>query len=474
MANDADKAEFSALTYKALPWIAAIAFFMQTLDTSILNTALPTIAHDLNESPLNMESAVICYALTLALFIPISGFLSDRFGTRNIFISALALFSIGSLCSAASTTLLLLDVSRVIQGIGGAMMVPVSRLVLIKVYDRKEFLYALNTSTLFGLIGPFMGPLLGGYLVEKASWHWIFLINVPIGIIGILFSLKLVPNLKGEKVPLDIVGFTMISLAFILSTLSLQLVSDGISFIWSGVIFVVSIILAIAYINYARDSKHKPNKNVLFPLEIFRIRTLRLGLLGNFLSRLGTQSIPFLIPLLLQLVYGYSAIESGLMLMPIAIASMIMKGIIPKILTNFGYRNSLSYSTVIVGVIIMCLALFNEQSSALLMATVLFFMGFVNSLRLTAMSSITLADLYGEQTSSGNSLLAVSQQLAISFGVALGSLLIRVFQFDSPLLNMSMMNAFRGTFFVLGLITCLSFISFYRLSADDGKNLTER
>lgn len=205
--NDIDK----LLTYRLLPWIAATAFFMQTLDTSILNTALPAMAKSLNKSPLNMQSVIISYALTLALCIPINGYLVDRFGTRNIFVIAIAFFSVGSLCCALSTSLFWLDVSRILQGIGGSMMVPVPRLTLIKYFKRHEFLAALNTSLTFGLVGLLISPNLGGYLVQTLSWHWIFLINLPVGIIGIIAGIKFMPNLLGIRSPFDFIGAFLIS-----------------------------------------------------------------------------------------------------------------------------------------------------------------------------------------------------------------------------------------------------------------------
>lgn len=460
--------------HKVLPWIAALAFFMQALDTSILNTALPKMAVDLHESPLSMESAVICYALSLALFIPASGFLCDRFGTRNVFIFALTFFSFGSLCSASSTSLFWLDVSRVIQGVGGAMMVPVSRLTLIKSFERKDFLNALNTSTLLGLAGPFLGPVLGGFLVEKFTWHWIFLINVPIGILGILFSIRYMPNIRGESSILDFKGLVLVSLAFIVITLSLELMSDGDGLHYPALLFIPGVLLLYAYITHARKNLRVFHKSSVFPLELFRVKTFSVGLVGNFASRLGAQAIPFLIPLMLQLAMGYSAIHSGLMLVPLALAAMIMKEFIPGILRRFGYRRVLTYTTLIVGAAIMALSGFDQQSSIYFLLITLFVIGFANSLRFTAMSSLTLADLYDEKASSGNSLMSVTQQLATTFGVAFSAVLLRLFQTDGTAYHFDLVNSFRMTFFILGVVTFISGFIFLKLSARDGANLIDK
>ncbi|WP_241810727.1 MFS transporter [Serratia sp. 14-2641] len=460
--------------HKALPWIAAVAYFMQALDTSILNTALPKMAADLHESPLSMESAVICYALSLALFIPASGFLSDKFGTRNVFIFALTFFSIGSLCSASSTSLFWLDISRVLQGVGGAMMVPVSRLTLIKSFDRKDFLKALNTSTLLGLAGPFLGPVLGGFLVEKFTWHWIFLINVPIGILGIIFSLKFMPNIRGKSTDLDVKGLVLVSLAFIITTLSLEMMSDGEGIHYPILLLIPGVLLLYVYVTHARKNLKVFHKSSIFPLELFKVKTFSIGLAGNFASRLGAQAIPFLLPLMLQLALGFSAIHSGLMLIPLALAAMIMKELVTPILRRFGYRNVLIYSTFFVGMAIMTLGLFDQNTPIYFLAINLFLIGFVNSLRFTAMSSLTLADLYDEKASSGNSLMSVSQQLSTTFGVAISAVLLRMFQAPADSMHLDLVDSFRITFVILGVITIASGFIFFKLSEQDGANLTAR
>ncbi|EFE51748.1 transporter, major facilitator family protein [Providencia rettgeri DSM 1131] len=421
-----------------------------------------------------MESAIICYALTLALFIPASGFLADRFGTRNLFIFSLILFSLGSLCSASSTTLLALDISRVIQGIGGAMMVPVSRLTLINAFERKDFLAALNTSTLLGLIGPFLGPLLGGYIAEKYTWHWIFLINIPIGFLGVVCAIRYMPNLRGVKNKLDIKGFLLISFAFIFTTLSLELLSENKNTVMAIVSFIIGGGLLYYYYSHAQSVAQHTHNEAIFPLSLFNVRTFRIGLFSNFISRLGVQAIPFMMPLLLQLVFDYSPIDSGLILAPIAIAAILMKELVTPILHRFGYRNVLIYSTFIVGFIVILLSFFDKKASLPLLVFLLFLMGFINSLRFTAMSSLTLADLHNQQTSSGNSLMAVSQQLAITFGVAIGAVLVRILNGHTLGLHLNLLDAFRMSFIFLGGITFLSGFIFLKLSKSDGRNLIEK
>lgn len=447
--------------YRILPWIAAIAFFMQSLDTSILNTALPTMAKDLNESPLNMQSAVISYAITLALFIPVSGFLSDRFGTKNIFVMAVLLFTLGSLLCALSNSLIFLDISRVIQGIGGSMMVPVSRLVLIKSFKRSEFLEALNTATIPGLVGPVLGPVLGGYLVDMVSWHWVFFINLPIGILGAIISWRYMPNIKGERMPFDLFGFLFIVIAFISATLSVEFLSHNQSGHFSLMLAITSLIFLLIYRAYAKKAQAP-----LFPLSLFQIRTFKIGIVGNLVCRLGISGVPFLIPLLLQVGFGYSAIFAGVMLVPMAIASICTRIFIPRILSRLGYRFVLIGNTIVAGVLIFLMSQLSLSTPIAVLCLLLFCIGGVNSMQYTAMNSITLANLHGESTSSGNSLMAVNQQLAISFGTGFGAVLVRLISNTT-----NTINAFQITFIILGIVTVLSSIIFARLKEQDGQNL---
>ncbi|HBE4103784.1 TPA: MFS transporter, partial [Escherichia coli] len=331
-----------------LPWIAAMAFFMQALDATILNTALPAIAHSLNRSPLAMQSAIISYTLTVAMLIPVSGWLADRFGTRRIFTLAVSLFTLGSLACALSNSLPQLVVFRVIQGIGGAMMMPVARLALLRAYPRNELLPVLNFVAMPGLVGPILGPVLGGVLVTWATWHWIFLINIPIGIAGLLYAHKHMPNFTTARRRFDTTGFLLFGLSLVLFSSGIELFGEKIVASWIALtVIVTSIGLLLLYILHARRTP-----NPLISLDLFKTRTFSIGIVGNIATRLGTGCVPFLMPLMLQVGFGYQAFIAGCMMAPTALGSIIAKSMVTQVLRRLGYRHTLVGITVIIGLMI--------------------------------------------------------------------------------------------------------------------------
>ncbi|MBS9443116.1 multidrug transporter subunit MdtD [Photorhabdus heterorhabditis] len=457
----------TARNMAGLPWIAAIAFFMQALDATILNTALPAIAESLEHSPLAMQSAVVSYTLTVALLIPVSGWLADRFGTRRIFILAVSLFSLGSLACALSGNLAFLVVSRVIQGIGGAMMMPVARLALLRAYPRSELLPVLNFVTMPGLVGPILGPMLGGLLVTYATWHWIFIINIPIGLLGIIYAKKHMPNFAMPKRSFDFSGFILFGLSLVMISVSLDLLGE--SSLPSYIPLTAMIggfIMLFGYLIHAR--KHS---QPLISLNLFRTRTFSIGIIGNIVTRLGTGCIPFLMPLMLQVGFGYPAVIAGMMMAPIAIGSIIAKSFVTNVLTRFGYRKTLVSITVIIGLIISQFSLQSPEISVVLLVIPLFLLGMAVSIQFTSMNTITLADLTNNNASSGNSLLAVTQQLSISFGVAVSAAILRFY--DSMPYGTTV-DHFHNTFIAVGIMTLLSSSTFLLLHKEDGDNLVKK
>ena len=453
-------------TKKILPIILATSIFMQMLDSTILNTSITAIAKDLHESPLDMQNAIISYVLTLALFMPVSGFLSDKFGTKKVFIFALLLFSIGSLFCSLSQNLNHLIFSRVIQGIGGSLMTPVGKLALIRTFPKKELLKAMNFAIIPALIGPVLGPLVGGYMVDYLSWHWIFLINIPFGIIGILLSLKYMPDYKSPIIDFDLKGFLIFAAASLLLSISLELFGNTVR------VTPVLLVLMSGFLMLYWYYKHAvTDNNPLFPLNLFKVRTFRVGIVGNLATRLGFSSIPLLLPMMIQIAYGQSAVTSGWIVAPMALTAMFGKSAVIKILNTYGYRKTLMVNTFIIGVLICALAIPSIHTSFYWYVPIISVLGFFNSIQFTSMNSISIADLRVYHTSSGNSLVSVNQQLAIGFGIAFGLLVLKIFQGDIKLIHNEIHNAFRYTFLVVGFLTILSGLVFRRLHDKDGDNL---
>ncbi|MDE8756859.1 MFS transporter [Pectobacterium polaris] len=404
-------------------WIVAFGFFMQTLDTTIVNTALPSMAASLNESPLHMHSVIVSYVLTVAVMLPASGWLADRIGVKNIFFTAILLFTLGSLLCARSETLNELLVSRVIQGIGGAMMVPVGRLTVMKIVPRDQYMAAMTFVTLPGQIGPLMGPALGGFLVEYASWHWIFLINLPVGLIGALATWFLMPNYTMRTQRFDISGFLWLAVG--MATLTLALDGNRSLGIPPIAIFALIAVGLIALLSYWLHARH--NKRALFNLHLFDTPTFSIGLSGGLLARIGSGMLPFMTPLFLQLGMGFSPFHAGLMMVPMVLGSMGMKRIVVQVVNRLGYRRVLMVSTLLLALVTALFALVALMKWIWMIPIVLFFLGTVNAVRFSTMNTLTLKDLPDTLASGGNSLLSMTMQLSTSLGVSIAGILLGMF-----------------------------------------------
>ena len=452
-----------------LPILLAVCIFMQMLDATVLNTALPQMAADLHQSALNMQSAVISYALTLALFMPLSGYLTDRYGTKKVFSVSMALFVFGSLLCAAAPNLPLLVFARVVQGLGGAMMVPVPRLIVLRAYDKAELLERLNFIVMPALLGPIVGPLVGGYLVEYASWHWVFLINVPIGLAGIALAAKIMPDFyaaDGGKPHFDLIGFLLFGTAAVGLSLAVEMLTHPGARLFSAVCASGGLAAGALYWRHARHD----GDAALYPPRLRLVRTFRLGILGNLVSRLGMGAMPFLMPLLLQVVFARSASTAGWTLAPVALAALLTKPLVKPVVGRFGYRTVLVWNTRIIGLLIMAMALVTAATPLWLLVPALFCLGMCNSLQYSAMNTLTLADLRPQMEGSGNSLMAVNQQLAIGFGIALGATLLNFYGAGSGR-SADMHRAFRLTFVSIGAVTFCAGWVFAFLHPNDGGNL---
>ncbi|MEK6451317.1 MULTISPECIES: multidrug transporter subunit MdtD [Myroides] len=453
---------------KYLPWLGALAIFMQALDGTILNTGLPSIAKSLGESPLEMQSVIVSYTLTVALLIPLSGWLADRFGTKRIFILAVTLFTLGSLFCSLSRNLDELIMSRIFQAIGGSMMVPVARLTLIYAYPKDQLLKVINFITIPALVGPMLGPTAGGFLVEKLSWHWIFLINLPVGIIAVIVARSIIPNFTNKVGKFDLWGWVMLSGGLTALTLVIERWNaPEMSVVKLLFLFALAISFIIGYIYHARRAIAP-----IIALSLFKITTLRVGLVGNLITRFGIGGMPLMVPLLLQVGYGYSAFYAGLMMIPQALSNLISRNFVVPIVKRFGYRRTLVTNTICLGLLISVFFFITKNTPFWVIIILMALNGAFNAVQFTSMNTISLADLDNETSSEGNSLLSVTQQLAISLGISLSAMFLMIFQ------NSGVGNAgdgiavFRYTFLVMGLLTVLSSLIFLQLSSTSGANLS--
>ena len=456
---------------RLLPWLVAVAFFMESLDTTILNTAVPAIAHALQVAPLSMKSVLASYTLSLAVFIPISGWMADRFGTRRVFASAIGLFTIGSFLCGISSNIHLLVACRILQGCGGAMMVPVGRLTMVRTFAKSELIRAMSFVAIPGLIGPMLGPIAGGLIVGYFHWRVIFFVNLPIGLAGLYMVYLHLPDYRERTNPLDIVGLILFGSGVALLSYVLEIFGEhtlGAREILG--LLAISILLLAGYGLHAAKVAYP-----LLPLTLFRIRTFRAAVSGSFFTRLGIGGIPFLFPLLYQVGLGLTPIQSGLLMMPQAIAAMSLKLFMPRILARFGYRGVLVSNTVILGLLIALFATIGVRTPVWLIVAEVFCFGFFTSLQYTSMNTLVYADVTEAQTSSASSIASTMQQMSISFGVATASLATAFFIPDRFRSSPSeMIHGIHHAFLVLGLLTILSTIVFSGLKSGDGDNVSQQ
>lgn len=443
---------------RPLLWLVAAAIFMQSLDATIVNTALPAIARDLARSPLQMQAVVFSYSLAMAVLIPASGWLADRLGTRRVFLLALAVFTAGSLCCAAAWDVPSLVAARVLQGAGGAFLMPVGRLAVLRAVPREQFLGAMSFIAIPAMVGPLLGPAVGGWLVAIASWHWIFLVNLPIGLAGLVAAWRILPAHQGGTAPrFDLSGYLLLACGMVALALALDGLSDG------ALPGVAILLLAIgglgAMLGYWLHAAQVAAP--LFPPSLFVIPSFRTGLAGNLFSRVGSGAMPMpmLVPLMLQLSAGLDPLHAGLMMVPMTLAGMASKQVVVRLVLAFGYRRVLVVNTVLVGLAMASFALFDPARPLWVQVLHMAAFGAVNALQFSAMNTITLRGLDDARASAGNSLLSMVMMLANGFGVAVaGSLLAAFSRHQAPVAV-----AMDWTFLCVGGVTAATALLFSQL-----------
>jgi EmrB/QacA subfamily drug resistance transporter len=454
-----------------LPWLVAVAFFMQALDTTILNTAVPSIARALGVAPLSMKAVLASYTLSLAVFIPISGWMANRFGTRRVFTGAIGLFTLGSLLCGLARNIHLLVAFRVLQGFGGAMMVPVGRLTLVRAFAKSELVRAMSFVAVPGLVGPMLGPIAGGLITGYFHWSVIFFLNVPIGLAGLHLIWRHLPDYREEATPpLDLAGLLLFSSGIALLSYVLEVFGEhGLD---TAAILALLALSALLLAGYGLHAVRAPHP--LLHLALFRIRTFRAAVSGSFFTRISIGGIPFLFPLLYQVGLGYTPIQSGLLMMPQAFAAMSLKMTMPRILAHFGYRSVLVGNTVMLGLLIMLFATIGGATPVWLIVSQLFMYGFFQSLQFTSMNTLVYADVSSAEAGAASSIASTAQQLSMSFGVAAASLVAALFIPDHHhAAPRQLISGIHEAFLVLGIGTVVSTLVFAGLKRTDGSAVSQ-
>jgi len=456
---------------RLVPLIVAVALFMENMDSTVIATSLPAIARDIGTNALALKLAVTTYLLALAIFIPASGWTADRFGARTIFRTAIAVFMVGSIGCALSQSLHHFVIARFLQGMGGAMMTPVGRLVLVRSIDKRRLVDAMAWVSIPALVGPVMGPPLGGFITTYLSWHWIFLINIPIGLIGIVLVTRYIENIRAEvrerfdPVGMLLAGLGIAGVAFGLTALGAK------GFLPTELLIAMIAGGAVCIVFYMLHSRRVAAP--VIDLSLFRLPGFRAGVAGGFVFRVGAGALPFLLPLMLQVGFGKTPFESGLITFATAAGAMSMKSAVATILRRFGYRNVLTWNALIASAMVAACALFTAHTSVLIMFAVLFAGGFFRSLQFTSAMTIGFADVDPHRMSRATSLAAVCQQLSVSAGVALGALtveLVVAFRGESVIGE----RDFAPAFLLVALISALSVFVFGRMSKETGAELIDR
>jgi EmrB/QacA subfamily drug resistance transporter len=434
----------------------------------VIATSLPAIAADIGTNPLALKLALTSYLLSLAVFIPMSGWTADRFGARTVFTSALAVFMLGSIGCAIASSLEGFVIARIVQGMGGAMMTPVGRLVLVRTIDKRELVNAMAWVTVPALVGPVIGPPVGGFITTYASWHWIFLINIPIGLIGILFALRFIDPVRAKDLePFDGRGMLLASLgvaglAFGLSVAGLDLLP------WTIVVALIGggAIAMTLYVFHARKVKAPP-----LDFRLTRYPTFHAALIGGFLFRLGIGAMPFLLPLMLQVGFGMTPFQSGMVTFATAVGALGMKTVAARIIGTFGFRPVLVSVGVVSAVFLAATAAFTPGTPLVIIFLILVVGGFFRSLTFTSINTIAYAEVHARELSRATALMAVSQQLSISAGVAVGALVVETTLRWKGATTISS-GDFWPAFLVVALISATSAFFFARLPPDAGSEMS--
>lgn len=449
--------------------LVATTFFMETLDGTVIATALPQMAKDFGVSAVDVGIGMSAYLLTLAVLIPISGWMSDRFGARKVFTLAIAIFTLSSLFCGFSQNLTMFTMGRVMQAIGGALMVPVGRIIVLRNTNKENLMTAIGMITWPGLIGPVVGPAIGGFLTTYTSWHWIFFVNLPIGLVGIYLSLKWIkPFIEVQKKPLDVQGFLLCgtSLASLIYAIELTRNLQK-NTLWLLIFLVTGIISGALAIAHLRKTQYP-----MIDLTLMKIPSFEKAFMGGNIFRVTLSSVPFLIPLYLQLGFGMDPLKSGILLLSVFIGNLSMKAITNQILNQFGFKQVMLVNGVVIIATFIVFSLFTKDMAMWLMMFLLFCSGLARSLQLTSMNTLAMADIPKWQISSASSLSSTGLQLSMALGVAVGSLALSIgslWNQNDP--NNPSQADFQVAFWIMALLSFIGIYILNQLPNNAGENI---
>jgi len=453
-----------------LPFIVAATFFMEYLDTTIIATALPQMARSFSVGPNEVSLGMTAYMLTLAVFIPISGWIADRFGSRSVFATAVVIFVLASVACGFSVGLASFTASRVLQGIGGAMMVPVGRMIVVRNTDDGRLMQAISTITWPGIMAPVVGPAIGGFITTYASWHWIFFLNVPFGLLALAAILWFVPNEREDtKRPLDRAGFLLSGAALISLLYGTELAShQEVDLIQAVGFILVGLIIGIGAVRHAHRAPHP-----LLDLSTLGVPSFSVTVLWGSATRIGIEAAPYLAPLLFQLGFGLSPFRSGLLLMATALGNLGMKFFTTRILRRFGFRTVAAVNGAIATVFTVATGWLAPSTPLAVMIGVLFAYGLARSLQFTTLATLAYADVSPGQKGAASTLWSVAQQMTIGLGIAFGALSLRI---ASALQGTSatgfVLTDFRVAFALAGAMIFVSLAGYIRLPRDIGSQIS--
>ncbi|MEZ2309321.1 MFS transporter [Paraburkholderia sp. RCC_158] len=458
-----------------LPYIVAATFFMEYLDTTVIATALPQMAHSFGVGPNSVSLGMTAYMLALAIFIPASGWIADRCGSRTVFFSAIGVFTVASVLCGLSQNVAEFTAARLLQGIGGAMMVPVGRLIVVRSTEKSRMMQAISTITWPAIAAPVVGPPIGGFITTYASWRWIFLLNVPFGLAVMAVALAMVPNLRGsERKPLDLVGLLLSGTALTAILYGAELASQPAENPWiAGAIIVAGLLVGVVAFQHAKRHPHP-----LIDVSTLKIPTFSVTVVTGSFTRIGIGAVPYLMPLLFQVGFGLSAFKSGLLLLASALGNLGMKALTTRILQRFGFRMVSIVDVTVAGIFIIACGLLTPEVPLALVLIVVFVYGVARSMQFSTLATLAYADVAQPQMSGASTLWSAAAQMTIGLGIAFGAVSLRAAAFFNGETTghetaglVFTLDDFRLAFLLAGVLTLLSVIGYMGLARDAGQSI---